>query len=80
VYNVGLGATVTVKQLADVMIELLGLESMTETTCTGGQAWKGDLKINYANISKAKKDLGWQPRVSLVDGLRIMIKETLSNQ
>lgn len=80
-YNVGSGTIVTVKQLADMMIELLGLKGVTKTACTGGLAWDGDLKINYANISKAKKDLGWQPRVNLTDGLRTMIKEeTLSNQ
>jgi len=80
-YNVGSGTTVTVKQLADMMIDLLGLKSVTKTACTGGLAWEGDLKINYANISKARKDLGWQPRVKLIDGLRMMIKEeTLSNQ
>jgi UDP-glucose 4-epimerase len=80
VYNVGSGTIVTVKQLADTMIELLGLKNVTKIACTGGQAWEGDLKINYANISKAKKDLGWQPRVKLFDGLQMTIKETLSNQ
>jgi len=80
-YNVGSGTTVTVKQLANMMIELLELKSVTKTACTGGRAWEGDLKINYADISKAKKDLGWQPRVNLLDGLRMVIKEeTLSNQ
>jgi UDP-glucose 4-epimerase len=81
VYNVGSGKIVMVKQLADMMIELLGLKGVTKTVCTGGQAWEGDLKINYADISKAKRSLGWQPRVKLVDGLRMMIKEeTLTNQ
>ena len=80
VYNVGSGDIVTMKQLADMMIELLGLKNTTKTTCAGGLAWEGDLKINYANISKAKKDLDWQPRVNLTDGLRMMIKETLSNR
>jgi len=81
VFNVGSGTIVTVKQLADMMIELLGLKNTTKIACTGGQAWEGDLKINYANISKARKDLGWQPRVNLSDGLQMMIKEeTLSNQ
>jgi UDP-glucose 4-epimerase len=75
VYNVGSGTIVTVKQLADMMIELLGLKSVTKITCKGGQAWEGDLKINYADISKAKRDLGWEPRVKLIDGLRMMIKE-----
>jgi UDP-glucose 4-epimerase len=81
VYNVGSGTIITMKQLADMMIELLGLKGIIKVTCAGGQAWEGDLKINYANISKVKKDMGWQPCVKLIDGLRMMIKEeTLSNQ
>lgn len=75
VYNVGSGTIVTMKQLANTMIELLGLKNVTKIACTGGQAWEGDLKINYANIAKVKKDLGWQPCVRLIDGLRMMIKE-----
>jgi nucleoside-diphosphate-sugar epimerase len=56
------------------MIELLGLKGITRVSCIGGEAWEGDLKMNYADISKMQKDLNWQPKVQLVDGLRRLIK------
>jgi len=74
-YNVGSGTNISVGKLADIMIKLLGLKGITRVSCTGGEAWEGDLKMNHANISKAKKDLNWQPRVRLIDGLRMMIRE-----
>jgi UDP-glucose 4-epimerase len=75
VYNVGSGKVTSVRKLADLMIGLLGLKGITKVSCAGGEAWEGDMKINHANISKAKKDLNWQPRVKLIDGLRMMIRE-----
>ena len=74
-YNVGSGTNISVRKLADIMIELLGLKGITRISCTGGEAWEGDLKMNYADISKAQKDLNWQPKVQLIDGLRTLIRE-----
>jgi UDP-glucose 4-epimerase len=74
-YNVGSGTNISVRKLADIMIELLGLKGVTRVSCTGGEAWEGDLKMNYADISKTQKDLNWQPEVQLIDGLRTLIKD-----
>jgi len=37
----------------------------------------GDIKDSYADISKAKKLLGYEPRVCLRDGLRVLLEEKL---
>jgi UDP-glucose 4-epimerase len=74
-YNVGSGTNISVRKLADIMIELFGLKGVTRVSCTGGEAWEGDLKMNYADISKTQKDLNWQPEVQLIDGLRTLIKD-----
>ena len=74
-YNIGSGTNISVSKLADIMIELLGLKGITHISSTGGEAWEGDLKMNYADISKAQKSLNWQPKVQLIDGLRILIGE-----
>ena len=74
-YNVGSGTNISVRKLADIMTKLLGLKGTTRISCTGGEAWKGDLKMNCADISKAQKDLNWQPKVQLMDGLRTLIKD-----
>jgi len=74
-YNVGSGTNISVRKLADIMTKLLGLKGTTRISCTGGEAWEGDLKMNCADISKAQKDLNWQPKVQLMDGLRTLIKD-----
>jgi UDP-glucose 4-epimerase len=75
VYNIGSGTNISVRKLADIMIELLGLKGITQISCTGGEAWEGDLKMNYADISRIQKDLNWQPKVQLIDGLKTLIRE-----
>jgi UDP-glucose 4-epimerase len=74
-YNIGSGTTISVRKLADIVIGLLGLKGITRVSCTGGESWEGDLKINYAAISKALKILNWQPKVQLKKGLAKLIKE-----
>jgi UDP-glucose 4-epimerase len=73
-YNIGSGTNISVRRLADIMIELIGLKGITRVYCTGGEAWEGDMIMNYANISKIKKDLEWKPKVQLRDGLTALIK------
>ncbi len=77
VYNLGSGTNITVRELADIMIKLLGLKD-TRVSCTGGEAWEGDMKMNFANISKIKRDLKWKPKVPIVEGLRNFIAEEKS--
>lgn len=38
----------------------------------------GDIKDSYADITKAKKFLSYEPRVSLRDGLHVLLKEKKS--
>jgi len=73
-YNIGSGTNISVRRLADIMIELIGLKGITRVYCTGGEAWEGDMIMNYANISKIQKDLEWKPKVQLRDGLTALIK------
>ncbi|MCS7279348.1 MAG: GDP-mannose 4,6-dehydratase [Thermodesulfobacteriaceae bacterium] len=40
---------------------------------------KADLKVTWADISKAKKLLGWEPKVSLEEGLRRTVEWSLEN-
>ena len=41
---------------------------------------KADIKATWANISQAKKILGWRPRVSLEDGIRLTAEWYLKNK
>ncbi len=72
IFNVGTGTTTSVTELANKIIELLGLEGV-EISFTGGLAWEGDMDITQADNSKAVNILHWRPQVSLEEGLEKLI-------
>ena len=72
VFNVGTGTTISVTELAEKIIDLLGLENV-KISFTGGQAWAGDMDITLADNSKAINTLNWRPQVSLEEGLKKLI-------
>ena len=73
VFNIGSGTPSSINELAKTILELarLDLEIRHEKPRTG------DIKDSYADISKAKEFLGYEPRVSLKDGLRGLLEEKL---
>ena len=75
VYNHGSGTTTSVAILANMILDLLGLQGITKLTFKGGQAWEGDAKLTHADISRIVRDLNWQPLVKLDEGLRSMIPQ-----
>ncbi len=64
--NIATGETISVKELADVMIRLSGLsiEPIYE------EAREGDIEKSQADISLAKKLLAWEPKITLEEGLK----------
>jgi UDP-glucose 4-epimerase len=72
VFNVGTGTTTSVSELAEMLIEVLGLKDV-DVYFRGGQAWEGDMDITLADNSKAVNKLQWRPQVSLKEGLKKLI-------
>jgi UDP-glucose 4-epimerase len=70
VFNVGSGKSTSINELAKTISELV--ERDLDIHYKEPRA--GDIKHSYADISKAKKFLGYQPNVSLRDGLRELIQ------
>ena len=71
VVNVGSGKETSINELAEVLIRLFGFESvMTKYT----NAKVGDIRRSCADLSKAKKLLGFNPKGSLEEGLRRLVK------
>jgi UDP-glucose 4-epimerase len=66
VYNVGNGGSVTVLDLVKHLNELLG----TNIQPVHGPARPGDVRHSQADISRARRDLGYDPAISFVEGLR----------
>lgn len=66
VFNVGSGQSTTIKQLAETIIELsnqkVGINFVDERG--------GDIKHSYADISKTRRMLHFEPSITLYDGLR----------
>jgi len=71
VFNVGSGKPTSINELAKTILELAGvdLEIFHESSRAG------DIKESYADVSKARKFLGFEPKVSLRDGLSVLLEE-----
>jgi dTDP-L-rhamnose 4-epimerase len=67
VFNVGSGESVTVREIARRMAAVLGLEHIQPEITS--QYRVGDIRHCFADITRAREGLGYQPRVTLEDGL-----------
>ena len=70
VFNVGNSSPLSIKQIAETIIELYNSDLKSEIT---GQFRKGDIRHCYADISKITEKVGWSPQVSFEDGMRELI-------
>lgn len=77
VFNIGSGVSLTVREAAAALAVSVGREDI-EPEITG-QCRVGDIRHCWPDISKAREVLGYEPRVSLEDGLA-ELAEWLSRQ
>jgi UDP-glucose 4-epimerase len=73
-YNVGLGKTTRIIDLAKMMLQILDLQDKTVVTTTG-VSWQGDINTIWFNNQKARKELGWNPKVTLEDAIKEVIAD-----
>ena len=64
-YNLGGGSRVSLNEVLDIIGRVTGQPLHIER----GPAQKGDVRDTYADTALARADLGFQPTVSLADGL-----------
>ena len=69
VYNVGTGRSVTLLELVAELNAVLG----TNLTATHGPDRAGDVRYSKADVSRTRRDLGYDPRVSFEEGLRDVV-------
>ena len=67
--NLGTGRAVTIAELAERMIRLSGRRVAREAA----PARAGDVAHSLADVTRAKRLLGWRPRVSLERGLAELV-------
>lgn len=68
--NVGSVKEISIKELADAVIKMTGSKSKI----IHDRELTGDPKFRKPNIALAKKELGWEPKVSLEEGMRDTIE------
>ena len=73
-FNLGFGETLKIIDLANMILRILNLSGKTIVTTTG-VSWQGDINTIWFNIDKAKKELGWTPKIALEDHLKKLISE-----
>ena len=65
IYNVAGGSQATINQVVDA----LGILLDREIAVAYGAPAPGDVRNTHASVEKARRDLGYQPKVSLAEGL-----------
>ena len=75
-FNVGSGTSYAVAEVGRVLAEALGVDVAPELT---GQYRVGDIRHCFADLTCARKQLGYAPQVALADGL-IELTEWLATQ
>jgi len=66
----GQGSTVSVRALAELCLEVAGRAATLVSVEQRSRPEKSEVGLLLSDSSKAKKLLGWSPKVALVDGLR----------
>ncbi len=73
-FNIASGNPMSIRQLAELIIDL---SSNNEISPIYDEARNGDIRHSYADISKAKLNLGYFPNVMLEQGLRELVSQPL---
>jgi UDP-glucose 4-epimerase len=75
VFNVATGDSITVTEIADLAVEVLGLEKRPIYEYTGGdRGWKGDVPVVRLNIERIQ-GLGWRCALKSREALRAAMEQ-----
>lgn len=72
-FNLAGNESMTIRELASLLIELLGLSGQTALKFTG-QSWPGDIDALIGSGAWAQRELGFSPQVRVRDGLNRLIE------
>lgn len=71
VFNVGLGKAIDVLTVANTLVSEYGSNSKIEIS---GNYRLGDIRDNYADLSKIKETLGFEPKIGFEEGISRFVK------
>ncbi len=81
VFNVGNDDWITVREIADIVVEAMGLGSVKyeyKPMTHDGRGWPGDVKYMLLDITKLKNS-GWRPRISSRRAVELTVKDLLKS-
>ena len=70
-FNIGSGHGITILEIAQTLEKLLGKSGLIKIN---NEYRKNDIRHCFADNTKAKKLLGWEPKISLEQGLKELIE------
>ncbi len=70
VYNLGESRTIDLRSLINLIQEALGKKARIEQL----PLQPGDVPITYADISKARREIGYDPKVDIAEGVRRFVE------
>ena len=71
VFNVGTGNPITIKQVAETLAKLYGKDIKPNII---NKFRKGDVRHCFADISKIRNKLNWQPKITFEQGMKELIE------
>lgn len=77
-FNVATGDYITVTEIADIVIQEMGLKNVQIEYSGGDRGWKGDVPIVRFDITKIK-NVGWQPGLTSQQAIKKSVTEMLKN-
>lgn len=77
IFNIATGTQITINQLATMLQQIM---NKTDLKPEYTEPRPGDIKHSYADITKAKKLLQYEPRVFIKDGLTRLVKWYANSQ
>jgi len=75
IYNIGSGQSISVEGVIKVVQRVLGMNKKVHSM---NKERKNEISDVIADISKARKILGWEPSFSFKDGIEEMLKENIN--
>ena len=69
VYNVGTGSQTTLREMAEIAQRVFDIQSEPQWGSMDNRVW--DTNIWVSDSRRIRQDLGWEPKLSLEEGLRI---------
>ena len=81
IYNVSNKDSISVKEIVNIILEEMNLEDVEcvfKPATNDGRGWLGDVKTMLLDIAKISREVGWEPKLSSKEAVRLTVKQILN--